>query len=54
MSSDQEFLTEGDGVIGSPVRQPDAPADRAPDRQTGHQRDRWRALQICASAAAGC
>ena len=24
VSGDQEFLTEGDGVIGSPLRQPDS------------------------------
>jgi len=24
VSDDQEFLTEGDGVIGSPLRQPDS------------------------------
>jgi hypothetical protein len=29
VTGDQEFLTEGDGVIGSPLRQPDSARDRA-------------------------
>jgi hypothetical protein len=31
VSSDQEFLTEGDGVIGSPLRQSDSARRSGPD-----------------------